>query len=174
MSPNNSKKWHKNKHHPATKVHRRVRLLKLKLLRINDPPERIARGAALGVVCGILPTFGFGGFIAFGLAFLFKANKAAAILGSLITNPITTPFIWTFSIMLGSLILGREYSVLLEKINNEGLVAGLTSAYIAFILGNVIMAAVLCYFTYKLVRNGVRAHRKRRDERIAMNGRKTG
>jgi uncharacterized protein (DUF2062 family) len=165
MSPNNEKKWHKNKRHPVTKVHRRIRLLKLRLLRIDDPPERIARGAALGVVCGILPTFGFGGFIAFGLAFLFKANKAAAILGSLIMNPITTPFFWTFSIMLGSLILGREYSALLEKIHNDGLVAGFTSAYIVFILGNLIIAIIFCYFTYKLVKNGVRAHRKRRDAR---------
>jgi uncharacterized protein (DUF2062 family) len=124
MSPKSLIQWHKNKRHPVTKVHRRVRLVKLQLLRINDPPERIARGAALGVVCGILPTFGFGGFIAFGLAFLFKANKAAAILGSLIMNPITTPFFWTFSIILGSLILGVEYSVLLDKIEQEGLVAG--------------------------------------------------
>ena len=173
MSPNSSKKWHKNKRHPVTKVHRRVRLVKLKLLRINDPPERIARGAALGVVCGVLPTFGFGGVIAFGLAFLFKANKAAAILGSLIMNPITTPFFWTFSIMLGSLILGVEYSAVLDKIDHEGLVAGFTSGYIAFLLGNSIIATFFCYFTYKLVRNGVRAHRKRRDKRIAMNGRKT-
>ncbi|MBE9528587.1 MAG: DUF2062 domain-containing protein [Proteobacteria bacterium] len=172
MSPNNSKNWHKNKRHPVTKVHRRVRLIKLKLLRINDPPERIARGAALGVVCGILPTFGFGGFIAFGLAFVFKANKAAAILGSFIMNPVTTPFFWTFSLMLGSLILGADHTILLEKIETEGLVAGFSSAYIVFLVGNSIIATFFCYFTYKLIKNGIRAHRKIRDERKARNGRR--
>ncbi len=164
-----TKIWHKNKQHPVIKVKRRMRLIKLKLLRINDPPERIARGAALGVVCGILPTFGFGGFIAFGLAFVFKANKAASILGSLIMNPVTTPFFWTFSIMLGSFILREEYSVMLNKITRDGLVAGFTHVYIVFLLGNSIIAAAFSYFTYKIVKNGIYAHRRHRDEKKRRN-----
>ena len=135
------------------------------MLRLNDPPERIAKGAALGVVCGILPTFGFGGVIAFALAFVFRANKAASILGSLIMNPITTPFFWSFSIILGSVILGEEYSGMLEKIKTDGLAAGFTHVYIVFLLGNSIIASTLAFVTYKIVKNGIYAHRRHVEEK---------
>jgi hypothetical protein len=65
-----------------------------------------------------------------------------------------------------------EYSVLLDKIEQEGLVAGFTNAYIVFLLGNSIIATLFCYSTYKLVKNGVRAHRRMRDERRSRNSRR--
>ncbi len=80
-----------NKRHPLVRLKRWARLSYLRLLRMDDPPERIARGAAIGVLCGVLPTFGAGGVIALAVAFVFRANKVAAVLGSLIMNPIQNP-----------------------------------------------------------------------------------
>ncbi|TAN63593.1 DUF2062 domain-containing protein, partial [bacterium] len=50
------------------RLKRRAKLIYLKLLRLDDPPERIALGAAIGVLMGILPTFGIGGVLSIILA----------------------------------------------------------------------------------------------------------
>ncbi len=144
-------KWN-NKRHPLVRLKRWARLSYLKIIRMDDPPERIARGAAIGVLCGILPTFGAGGVIAIAVAFVFRENKAAAVLGSLIMNPITTPFFWTLSVLLGSVILGEDSSFILATIREESLLDGLTLAYLAFLTGNAIIAIVCTSGAYYLTK----------------------
>jgi len=63
----------------------------------------------VGAFLGVFPTFGLGILIALALAIAFKFNKAAAILGSLIMNPLTTPFFWTASSVLGALLVNRDW-----------------------------------------------------------------
>ena len=89
-----------DKKHPFVRLKRKARLTYLKILRIDDPPERIARGAAIGVAMGVLPTFGLGTLFALAFAFVFRANKAASVLGSFIMNPVTTPFFWTANVQV--------------------------------------------------------------------------
>ncbi|MCG2713658.1 MAG: DUF2062 domain-containing protein [Candidatus Omnitrophica bacterium] len=55
-----------------------------KLFKINDSAGKIALGVGLGVFAGLLP--GTGPAAALLLALVFRANRAAALLGSLITN----------------------------------------------------------------------------------------
>ncbi|HLA50883.1 MAG TPA: DUF2062 domain-containing protein, partial [Thermodesulfobacteriota bacterium] len=45
-----------------------------KIMRIDDPPYKIARGVALGVFMGIFPTFGLGIVFAIAAAYILKAN----------------------------------------------------------------------------------------------------
>lgn len=54
------------------------------LFSINDAPEKIALGFGLGVFAGIMP--GTGPIASLFLAFIFRANRASALVGSLITN----------------------------------------------------------------------------------------
>lgn len=154
-----------DKKHPFVRVRRRARLIYLRILRIDDPPERIARGAAIGVLMGILPTFGLGTFLSLAAAFVLKANKAAAVLGSFIMNPITSPAFWTLSMLLGSVLLGEDYSAYMEKIKQEGLLKGAGWAYAAFLLGNAIVSAVFTAASYYIVKGWVTGHRRRKDEK---------
>lgn len=164
MAKNNNRKGN-NKNHPFVKVKRRLRLVYLKILRLDDPPERIARGAAIGVLMGILPTFGLGGVFAIAIAFVLKANKAAALLGSFIMNPITSPFFWTLSIVIGSVILRQDYTAMLAKFKGESLLKGAEWVYMVFLTGNVILAAVFTAASYYLVRNAIIKHRKNKAEK---------
>jgi len=59
-------------------------LLYLKLIKINDTPQKIAFGFGLGVFSGIFP--GTGPLAALFLALILRANRASALLGSLLTN----------------------------------------------------------------------------------------
>jgi len=76
-----------------------------KLVRVDDSPKRIARGLAIGVFWGILPTFGLAILFALPTAILLRANKFSTILGLFVANPFTTPFIYAFEYKIGQLIL---------------------------------------------------------------------
>lgn len=81
--------------------------LYLRLVRMNDSPQRIAAGFGLGVFLGILP--GTGPIASLAAAALFKVNKAAALLGSLITNTWLSVVSIVLSIKLGSAIMGLSW-----------------------------------------------------------------
>jgi uncharacterized protein (DUF2062 family) len=79
----------------------------LKLFRTNDTPQRIAFGLGIGVFLGILPGVGpLAGLIA---ATLLNANKAAAVLGALLTNTWTSLLTIVLAIKIGAAIKGLNW-----------------------------------------------------------------
>ncbi|HEY4706857.1 MAG TPA: DUF2062 domain-containing protein [Thermodesulfobacteriota bacterium] len=150
-----------------SRIGRRARLVYLKILRIDDPPERIARGAAIGVAMGVLPTFGLGTILSLAGAFILKANKAAAVLGSFVVNPLTAPFFWTLSAVVGSFIMREDYGSIYETARSEGFLSGAGWAYLVFLVGNGVVTAVFTAASYYLVKNAVIRHRIKKARRLA-------
>lgn len=79
-----------------------------RLRRLPDPPHRVARGVFAGVFVNFPPIFGFQIFAAVALAWALRGNILAAVLGTLLSNPITTPLIAVVSLQSGYWILGRN------------------------------------------------------------------
>jgi uncharacterized protein (DUF2062 family) len=90
-----------------------INFISAKLFRINDSAERIALGVGLGVFCGLLP--GTGPVAALFLALIFRANRAAALLGSLLTNTWLSLVTFILAIKLGSVILNLHWQEVLKK-----------------------------------------------------------
>ena len=155
----------KNKRPFYARLRRRLRLAYLRIIRMEDPPERIARGAAIGVCSGILPTFGAAAFFALAIAFILKGNKPAAVLGSFIMNPLSSTFFWTFSVILGSVILGEDSNSILMAVREESLLNGITRAWAVFLSGNLIIAGAFTIAAYYLTRNAIIKHRIRKKRR---------
>lgn len=61
-----------------------INFIYIKLIVVNDSPQKIALGLGLGVFSGIFP--GTGPAAALFLSILFRVNRASALLGSLFTN----------------------------------------------------------------------------------------
>ncbi|TAM42436.1 DUF2062 domain-containing protein [bacterium] len=78
-----------------------------KFFKINDSPQRIALGVGLGVFSGLMP--GTGPVAALFLAFIFRANRAAALFGSLLTNTWLSLVTFILAIKAGSLVLGLHW-----------------------------------------------------------------
>lgn len=150
---------------------RRAKLTYLKILRIDDPPERIARGAAIGVAIGVLPTFGIGIIFSLAIAYALNANKAASVLGGLIMNPVTSPLFLAMSIFTGSFLMHEDYHAIYTKMMESGFLTGAGSASIVFLVGNIAVTVVTTVASYYIVRNSVIRHRRRKEERRL---RKTG
>jgi len=68
----------------------------------------IALGFAAGVFASFTPFIGFHFIIGFVLAWALGGNLIASALGTFVGNPITFPFIWWITLVVGNRILGRE------------------------------------------------------------------
>ena len=84
------------------------------LFKINDTPQKIALGLGLGVFAGIFP--GTGPLASLFLAFIFRANRASALIGSLLTNTWLSVLTLLLAIKLGALMFGIQW----QEIQNNG------------------------------------------------------
>ena len=74
------------------------------LFRFQGNPHKVALSFALGVALGVIP--GTGAFAAAAVAALFRLNLPVMVAGALVTNPVTSPFIYGGSYALGHWLLG--------------------------------------------------------------------
>lgn len=84
-----------------------------KLFLIHDSAPKIALGVGLGVFAGLLP--GTGPAAALFLAFIFRANRAAALFGSILTNTWLSLVTFILAIKLGSVILNLCWQQVYQK-----------------------------------------------------------
>ena len=78
------------------------------LVKMDDSPQRIALGFGVGIFLGILP--GTGPIAALALAFIFRINKAAALLGSVLTNTWLSVATFVLAIRIGAGLLGLHWA----------------------------------------------------------------
>ena len=119
-----------------------------RLLWIQDSPQKIALGLAIGVFWGIMPTFGFAILFSLPSALLLKGNRLAAILGTFVANPLTVPFIYPFGYKIGQLILKTTplpFSWELFRLES------LLSLSKSLLTGSIFLAIGLAILTYFLV-----------------------
>jgi len=87
-----------------------------KFFLIDDTPQKIAGGAALGMFMGIFP--GEGVLSTLFLATIFRLNKLSATAGVLATNMWTTFLVLPLSAGIGSFIFRENYSNLIDQFYN--------------------------------------------------------
>jgi len=78
-----------------------------RFLSLNGRPEEIARAMALGVFIGVTPTIPFHTALIMVICLIFRQNITAAILGAtIISNPVTIPFLYLAGYEVGRIVLG--------------------------------------------------------------------
>ena len=80
---------------------------------IEDTPFRKAAGLGLGVFLGIMP--GVGPVAALVISSLLHVNRAAALVGSLLTNTWLSLVTFVLSIKVGSLVTGTHWQDIYEQ-----------------------------------------------------------
>ncbi|OGF50890.1 MAG: hypothetical protein A2044_01635 [Candidatus Firestonebacteria bacterium GWA2_43_8] len=137
-----------------------LRYMYLQIVRANDSPPRVAAGAALGVFLGIFPTFGLGIVLAVFFAWLLRINKAAAFAGSLIMNPLTTPFFWALSAVVGGELIGADKELILEELRSGRIFKALGPAFYGYMLGNLLVSFILAGVAYIATLEILRRYKK--------------
>jgi uncharacterized protein (DUF2062 family) len=113
-----------------------VRLHAIRMVRENSTPAKTGLGFALGAFIGIFPSFLIGTPIAFFVAGRLGWNRAAAIGGTTLMNPLTAPVLYSISTWLGLEILQQDHEVAAV----HGFISYLREFGIAFLLGNTVLA----------------------------------
>jgi uncharacterized protein (DUF2062 family) len=167
----------------GSRFSRSLKRLYVRFIRIRGEPREIALGFALGLFIGMSPTMGFQMAIAVFLAALLKWNKISAAAGVWITNPVTAPFVYGGTYLVGSKILGtgnvvrmtgnfditaigsvlRQAPEVLLILSVGGIVIGVPVAFVGY------------YFSYKAVeryQEDLKEKLERQKERLARKGRK--
>lgn len=136
------------------KIARFFKTIYLKLFRINDTPQRIASGLGLGVFCGVLP--GSGPIAALTLAFLFRVNRASALLGSILTNTWLSIPVFLMSLKVGAAIVGvsyqdlhRDWTLLIKNFHWASLLdTGVRDILLPIVLGYAVISLAIGIITY--------------------------
>jgi len=132
-----------------SRLYRIYRYAYLKTVRQNHAPERIGRGAALGIFIGVFPTLWFGPVLSLVSAGLVGANRAAALVGNVVCGPLT-PVTWTISVIVGNWMVAPEWRVARELIEQRSVQEVASRALGTFLLGNVVVSLALAVAGYAM------------------------
>ena len=156
--------------------------------RIPDTPHKIAVGIATGVFCSFTPFFGLHFFLAAFVAYIFKGNIVAALFGTFFGNPVTWPFIASFSVKLGQIILGypvTNFETFLEHFveASDATIQGVKSLFgygesdwallysffrelfLPYFIGGFVLGLIAALFTYFVFRPIIYAYKVTRKKK---------
>ncbi len=116
-----------------------------KLAQENSTPASIALGFTIGSFIAILPTPGFGAFLALSLTLFFKGiNRLAVIVSVTIWNPLLLVPLYYLSYLLGSILSARPIN-LSDDLSLYEMLSQYTGV---FLLGNIILATMIAAISY--------------------------
>ncbi len=102
------------------------------------------------------------------LAALLKWNKISAAVGVWITNPITAPFIYSFSYFIGARILGFKISLkLLTGLDTSTLFKAGPKIILATALGGAVVGLPLAILGYYLAYSAVHGYQTKLKHKLA-------
>jgi len=147
------------------------------LLHIEDSPERTALAYALGIFLGFSPFLGLhtiGGIV---VAFLFRMNRVAVLLGVWTNLPWWIIPYYTVATWVGMKVIGFQIdpAVLAEIFRlglNEGFIqsdfwnrlASQSDLLLAFGVGSLILGTMLSFIAYPLSLRWIKFYRSRRKQ----------
>lgn len=146
----------------ATRARALCRVLKRKIVRDTLSPRRIAAGWALGMFVGCAVPFGLQLVVSIPLAIATRTSKIGATLGTFVTNPVTILFIYPAQTVAVHKLLFGCCVRLPEEWTFEAVMALSGQAIASYLLGGVLLGAVLAPATYFTVLRLVSAHRARK------------
>lgn len=142
---------------PRKSLQKFINFLYVKLVKINDTPQRVAIGFGIGVFFGIVP--GLGPLASLFTAALFKVNRASALLASLLSNTWISFLTFILSVKIGSMIMGIDWQVaknewyaVFKNFHFADLFkVSLLKTILPTIIGYVVVAAFLGFLSYLLI-----------------------
>ncbi len=131
-----------------------IRQQLVKVLNLQDPPHRTALAFSIGVFIAFAPHYLFHMASVFFVAWAFRLNYLAVLLGALINNPWTLIPILVASLYTGLFLSGNVTPESLDwsNVTMNNLFDFLTPFFWPFILGALALALLAALLSYPLMR----------------------
>ena len=142
------------------KATRFISYYKLKLARLPASPHAIAAGFACGSMVSFTPLLGLHFLLAIVFAYIIRGNYVAALLGTIVGNPITFPFIWGLIYKVGAFVISTKQKELNHEINFDMIITQTYEIFLPMLLGGAILAIPVWLLTYLLTHSFVSSYKK--------------
>ena len=133
---------------------------KFKLARLPASSYAVSAGFACGSMVSFTPLIGFHFFLAIIFAYLLRANYIAALIGTIVGNPISFPFIWGLIYKVGAFIVDKPENNLRPNINFEIIVNQTYDIFFPMLVGGAVLAIPIWFITYFITYSFVSSFKK--------------
>jgi uncharacterized protein len=165
--------WERMRVHawPRRSWSRSTRYVIYRLRRLSATPHAIALGFAAGAFSAATPYIGTHMAVAALIAWAIGGSIVASLLGTFVGNPLTYPFIWYATYMVGNFLLGthgaKKHIDLSIGIFQSSL-AKLWPIIKPMTLGSIPVGLAIAALVYFLVRPMVEAYQHRRRRELGL------
>ena len=146
----------------SNKLRRFFSYYKLKLARLPASSYAISAGFACGSMVSFTPLLGLHFVLAVVFSYLLRANYIAALIGTIVGNPISFPFIWGLIYKVGAFIVDRSDNNLIPNINFEIIIKQTYDIFIPMLVGGAVLAIPVWLLTYFITYSFVSSFKKAR------------
>ncbi len=146
----------------SNKLRRFFSYYKFKLARLPASSYAISAGFACGSMVSFTPLIGFHFVLAVMFAYLLRANYIAALIGTIVGNPISFPFIWGLIYKVGAFIVDKPEDNLRPNINFEIIINQTYDIFIPMLVGGAVLAIPIWVITYFITYSFVSSFKKTR------------
>ena len=144
----------------VTKLTRFISYYKLKLARLPASPHAVASGFACGSMVSFTPLLGLHFILAIVFAYLIRGNIVAALLGTIVGNPVTFPFIWGLIYKVGAFVISTKHLEFNNEINFNMIITQTYEIFLPMLLGGAILAIPVWLITYILTHSFISSYKK--------------
>jgi uncharacterized protein (DUF2062 family) len=148
-----------------SKVNRIISYYKLRLARLPDSNYAISSGFACGAMVSFTPLLGLHFVLAVIFAYLIRGNFIAALIGTVVGNPITFPFIWGLIYKIGTYLTNIKLQKITHEINFDMIVNQTYEIFFPMLVGGIIIAPLVWIITYYVIYSFVASFKKRRNKK---------
>lgn len=160
---------------PSMGARRLASYYKHRIGRLPGTPSSIASGFATGVAISITPFIGLHVLLGGVIAWLTRASLIAMVVGTLVGNPWTFPFIWLATYKIGRVMMGHAEIGDIKKVSGAEylpafdlahLISNPVDLLLPLLVGSVPAALALWLVSYYVCRHLVTKYRAGRLARI--------
>ena len=114
------------------------------VLRLDDPPWRVALALAVGVFLSCTPFYGLQTVLSLGAATIFRLNKAVTVTGAWLNLPWFAPLVYGFALRIGAFVVpdlqGTDVAAIAERLRTS---SSLSAANVIDLLRSVSLALLI-------------------------------
>jgi uncharacterized protein (DUF2062 family) len=128
------------------------------VLRLDDPPGRVALALAVGVFISCTPFWGLQTVLSLAVATIFRLNRAVTVTGAWLNLPWFAPVVYGFALHIGALVLpdlhGADVAEIVELLRMSSALSAaemlelLRSVSLALLIGTAAVGTVAGAITY--------------------------
>ena len=127
-------------------------------------PYAISSGFACGSMVSFTPLLGLHFILAVIFAYIIRGNFIAALIGTVVGNPLTFPLIWGVIYKIGTYVTTIKHVKLNQEINFDMIINQTYEIFFPMFVGGIIIAPMVWIITYFIIYSFISSFKNRKNK----------